>query len=140
MRSLILALGILAATSFQAFAVDLTVDLNQKILSAEGKPFTECDEASPATTTAPAKCLRSHELTFGGAAIELLEAPDPSLHGEEKAKAGYLAIKIAGELSKGKMVLTLDEAQLIKSQADKNAVTPVLDARMRQILEPAKTQ
>jgi hypothetical protein len=129
MRQLVVALIAVIGVASSALAVDLNIDLTTPILTAEGKQKQECLLVDKA---APDGCEQKRDLTFGIVAMEALGALDPELRGDEKAKAGALAIKIA---SAKQMALTLEEATLIKKQVNK-FYDPVTVARVNAMLDP----
>jgi hypothetical protein len=116
-----------------AFAVDLSIGLTEKILTADGLAKKECMESDPAN---PSACKTFRDLTVGIVAIEALSYPDQSIKGDAAARNGALAIKLAG---KDSVELTLDEATQIKTQVGK-FFDPVTVARMWAILEPRKSE
>lgn len=126
---LVIGCLLLLFASAPAFAVDLNVNLESPILTADGKPKKECLEADKAT---PPSCISTRDLSLGIVAMEALGSSDPDLRGDEKAKAGALAIKVAGAKE---MVLTLEEAALIKKQVNK-VFDPVTVARVNAMLDP----
>lgn len=131
MKRTILSLAFLCLTS-PAWAVDLSVDLSTKILTADGQQKKECTEADTAN---PAKCANTRDLTVGIIAMEALSAADQTIKGDAAAKNGALAIKLA--TAKDKVELSLDEIQAIKSQVGK-FFDPVTVSRVWSVLEPKK--
>ncbi len=127
MRYLVAVAGAaLYALSAAALAADLTnIDVEQPLMAADGKKQMDgCFD--------PPKCADMRPWTLGNVAVEALSANDPDLRGGEKAKAGNLAMKIAGG---GKISLTLAEAALVIKQVDK-FYPPVAVARVTAILDP----
>lgn len=115
--------------SQEAFAVDLSVNLDAPILTAEGKTRKECIDAD---TAAPTACKTFRDLTLRIVAMEALDANDQELRGDDRAKAGALAIKIA---EPKEIILTLEDASLIKKQVNK-FFDPVTVARVNAMLDP----
>ena len=138
MKYPIFIIAIVAAlVSEPAFAVDLTVDQTQPILSVDSKTQKwACTELSDAT---PHTCLRKDTVTLGSLIQDVLTYPLSDATGRASdpttAKAGSLAIRAYG---KDKFVMTLDEIKMVMERAKRIITDPVAMARMEQFLEPAE--
>lgn len=132
MKRIAFSLVAIALLAGSARAIDLTVDFSVSLLAADGTQKLECTKSDKSL---PDGCAEKRPVTFAIAAMEALGVNDQDLRGDEKARAGALAIRIG---SAKKIVLTLEEATLLKRQVEKFC-DPVTVARFEEALgQPSK--